>query len=63
MMYLQQAHISFREINFSATRRKVANLFHKILLAIQESRKREVARILAQYGDDHTLLIRNLRKF
>ncbi len=63
MMYLQHAHISFRGIDLSATRRKVANLFHTIVLALQESRNREVAKILAQYGDDHTLLIRNLRKF
>lgn len=63
MYHIQHAHVGFREINFSAVWRRVANWFHKIILALQASREKEVARIFAQYQNDRTALIRALRKF
>ena len=63
MYHIQNAHVSFREMNFSAAGRKIANWFYRIFMAIQKSREKEVERILAQHRIDGTLINRSLRKF
>jgi len=63
MYHVQHAHFGFRENNASAVWRKIVNACHKLVLAYQASRAREVERILAQYPNNHTELIRALRKF
>jgi len=53
MYHIQHAQVSFREMSFSAVWRAIANFFHKIILAIQESKTKEAKRLLAQYQNDN----------
>jgi hypothetical protein len=58
MYHTQQVQIGFREIGSSSIWRGIANFFRKLVLALQESRTREVERLLAQYRDDRTPKLR-----
>ncbi len=59
MYHIQHAQIGFREMSFSVAWQGITNRFHKIILALQESRAREAAGILAQHRNDRVPVVRS----
>lgn len=56
MYHIQHLHLSSHEMSFSAVWRGILSFFHKIILAVQESRRSEAERILDQFRKDRPKL-------
>ena len=53
MYHVQHAKGSFHEVSLAELWRKIANCFHKFVLALIKAREEEAARIIAPYLKDH----------